>query len=151
MTDTTPTEGTERPWEQFERLCAEPDVDDPEAKARPAPPTGSAALMQAQAWICPACHDDHPHPAWLAAHDREVAALALREAADALAEFAVETYPEDVFLGPGEDDYAAINALLLRERGHQLDGVAADCYRRALALAGRLLRERADEAGEADA
>lgn len=87
---------------------------------------------------------------WLAAHDREVAARVLRDAADALAEFAVETYPEDVFLGPGEDDYAAINALLLRERGHQLDGVSADCYRRALALAGRLLRDRADETGETD-
>ena len=113
-----------------------------------APPTGSAALMQAQAWICPVCHDDHHHPAWLAAHDREVAARALREAADAVAEFAGETYPADVFLKPSEGDYDAINALLSRERGHQLDGVAADCYRRALALAGRLLRERADETGE---
>ena len=87
---------------------------------------------------------------WLSAHDREVAARALRKAADALAEFAGETYPADVFLKPSEGDYAAINALLNRERGHQLDGVSADCYRRALALAGRLLRERADETGEAD-
>lgn len=87
----------------------------------------------------------------IAAHDREVAARALREAADALVEFAGETYPTDVFLKPSRADYDAINALLNRERGHQLDGVAADCYRRALALAGRLLRERADEAGETDA
>ena len=89
---------------------------------------------------------------WLAAHDREVAARALQEAADALATFAGETYPEDVFLKPSRADYDAINALLNRERGHQLDGVAADCYRRALALAGRLLRDRATriENGETD-
>jgi hypothetical protein len=34
----------------------------------------------AQARICPVCHDDHSEPYWLAEHDREVAAKALREA-----------------------------------------------------------------------
>lgn len=68
-----------------------------------------------------------------------------REAAALVDERADEIYPRDVFLPPSPQDFAAINALLQRERGHQLDGIAAECMRRAYAGAARQLRERADE------
>jgi hypothetical protein len=76
---------------------------------------------------------------------REAAAAekALRDAADEADRFADETYPDDIFRRPTSDDYAAINALLLRELGHQLDGVAADCMHRAIRVQAGQLRERA--------
>lgn len=77
-------------------------------------------------------------------------ARVLRKAAEAVRTFAADTYPEDIFRAPSVEDYREINALLSRERGHMLDGVAADCYRRALAIGARELDVLADEAEEAD-
>lgn len=71
-----------------------------------------------------------------------------REAADFLEKFGAETYPTDLFIRPTTEQYAQINALLKRERGHQLDGVAADCMRHAYRVAAHLLRERADDLEE---
>lgn len=79
-----------------------------------------------------------------AEHDAQVAAKALRDAAAGLEEFAEETYARDIFIKPSSQDYVEINALLKRERGHMLDGVSADCYRRALAVGAHELRARAD-------
>ena len=79
-----------------------------------------------------------------------IAAQTLRDAADEAEEFATETYALDIFRKPTTADYKAINGLLLRERGHELDGVAADCYRRAIGLTAKRLRETASdiEAGQ---
>lgn len=60
--------------------------------------------------------------------------------ADAIEARAEEVYPRDVFIPPTKDDFAAINALLQRERGHQLDGVAAECCRRAYASVAAQIR-----------
>lgn len=73
---------------------------------------------------------------------------AVREAADMLAGFGEETYARDVFVPPTSEQYAEINALLKRERGHQLEAIAADCMRRAYATAARLLRESAADLDE---
>lgn len=75
----------------------------------------------------------------------------LRDGAALLDEFARATYPTDVFLPPSGEDLAAVNALLKRERGHQLDGIAAECYRRAIALCAKRLRDEADEIEDATA
>ena len=49
-------------------------------------------------------------------------------------------YPRDIFIPPSSEQYAEINALLKRERGHMLDGVGADIMRRAhLSIAAELL------------
>jgi hypothetical protein len=73
---------------------------------------------------------------WLAAHDREVAAKALREWAAEV----VERYPEDVFLKPSAEHYAALHQSAL-ERGGTLDAIAADIMRRAAAQARRAADE----------
>lgn len=72
-----------------------------------------------------------------------------REAAELLGQTRDEVYPADVFIPPTHQQYAEINALLKRERGHQLDGIAADIMRRAYSTAARVLREHADDV-EAD-
>ncbi len=92
-----------------------------------------------------------PAAAHLAPLVRQAQAEALREAAAIIETFSAETYPADVFVPPSREAYAEINALLKRERGHYLDAVAADCYRRALANAARVLREVADDRIEAEA
>ena len=93
---------------------------------------------------------DHVAVAAADAAAPHVAAQTLRDAADEAEEFATETYALDIFRKPSPEDYAAINALLDRERGHKLDGVAADCYRRAIGLTAKRLRETASdiEAGQ---
>lgn len=68
---------------------------------------------------------------------------ALLEAADEMDAFADMTYSADIFVRPTDKDYAAINALLHRERGHKLDGVAADCYSRAIHVQAARLRDHA--------
>lgn len=68
---------------------------------------------------------------------------ALLEAADDAERFADETYSPRIFRRPTKQDYAAINDLLQRERGHMLDGVAADCYSRAIHVQAARLRVRA--------
>ena len=73
---------------------------------------------------------------------------AIREAATFIEDVRDEVYPRDVFIPPTKQQFAEINALLKRERGHQLDGVAAECYRRALTLATVELRRWADEIEE---
>mgnify|MGYP001146256919 CR=1 FL=1 len=67
-----------------------------------------------------------------------------REVADFIAERGEAIYPRDVFLPPSKEDLYEVNALLERERGHQLDGIAAECMRRAYAAAAALVRERAE-------
>ena len=68
-----------------------------------------------------------------------------REVADYVAEQGEELYPRDVFPPPSRQTWAAVNDLLRRERGHQLDGIAAECMRRAYAGAARRIRERAED------
>ena len=63
------------------------------------------------------------------------------EVAAELDQRADEVYPEDIFPKPSSDYYAEVNALLKRERGHQLDRIAADCYRRALRGAASAIRD----------
>lgn len=80
-------------------------------------------------------------------HVRRARRDALLSAANEMDAFADMAYSPDIFVRPTEQDYAKINALLQRERGHQLDGVAADCYSRAIKVQAARLRERAvDEA-----
>jgi len=94
-------------------------------------PTGDAELMQTQAWICPACHDDHTRPYWLAAHDaellarvqprREEVATAIR---DALNEY-----------GPNRDDhYRAAEFVLALLPGRTEAEVRADERERVISL-----------------
>lgn len=64
--------------------------------------------------------------------------------ADAIEERAELVYPRNVFIEPTEEQFAEINALLQRERGHQLDGIAAECYRRAYASVALFVREYDD-------
>lgn len=71
--------------------------------------------------------------------DDLAAASGVRAAAAHLLEQADRIYPTDVFLPPTAQDYEEINSLLKRERGHQLDGVAADVTRRAYTVAAGLL------------
>lgn len=73
---------------------------------------------------------------------------ALLSAADEMDAFADMAYSPEIFVRPTEQDYAKINALLQRERGHQLDGVAADCYSRAIKVQAARLRERAADEAE---
>ena len=61
--------------------------------------------------------------------------------ADLIEARAEEVYPRDVFVPPTSDDLAEVNALLQRERGHQLDGIAAECYRRAYASIATQIRD----------
>lgn len=86
----------------------------------------------------------------LPAHDRRVKAETLREEADDLDAFREGAYGPDLFRRPTKDDYAAINHLLLTERGHMLDGVAADLMDRAIKVQAERLRERAVENGAGD-
>jgi len=77
----------------------------------------------------------------------------IRAMAERIDASATEIYPEDIWPTPTSADYDEINALLKRERGHQLDPVAADCMRRAFHVIARMLRDTADdiEAEEDDA
>jgi hypothetical protein len=68
-----------------------------------------------------------------------------REAAELLERARDDYYPTDVFIPPTSEQYAEVNALLKRERGHQLDGIAADILRHGYSTAARILREHADE------
>jgi len=77
--------------------------------------------------------------------EKHARAEALREAADAAMLFAATVYAPDIFPRPTSAEYAEINKVLLDAFGHQLDGVAADCYSRAITVQARLLRERADD------
>lgn len=72
----------------------------------------------------------------------------VRAAAERLAEVPDEVYPTDIFKLPTTEDFAEINALLQRERGHQLDGVAAYCMRHAYATAAQMLSRLAREMEE---
>ena len=63
----------------------------------------------------------------LAAHDRALA----ESIATAIAARASQVYPPDIFVSPTSVQYDEINALLKRERGHMLDGIAGDVMRRA--------------------
>lgn len=54
---------------------------------------------------------------------------------------AAVVYAPDIFIKPTTEQYAEINALLKRERGHQLDGIAADVMRRAHAAIAAEIRE----------
>lgn len=76
---------------------------------------------------------------------------ALLEAADDLVAFAEDMYSPVLFRRPSSDDYAEVNALLQRERGHMLDGIAADCYQRAINVQAGRLREMAAEDSPAPA
>jgi hypothetical protein len=73
-----------------------------------------------------------------------------REAAELIEQARDSRYPTDIFISPTSKQYAEINALLKRERGHQLDGIAADCMRRAYTAAANLLRDYAYEIEDAD-
>jgi hypothetical protein len=68
-------------------------------------------------------------------------------AADDMDEFRREVYGEHLFRRPTTEDYAAINALLQRVRGHGTDGIGADCYDRAIKVQAERLRDRAEGEG----
>lgn len=68
----------------------------------------------------------------------------LRESAAELEHLGAQVYPEDVFIPPTRRTLHEVNQLLQRERGHMLDGIAAECYRRAIRLCAHRLRELAD-------
>lgn len=88
---------------------------------------------------CPMCKTDYlPVVAALIA---EAVEQARAEVAAELDQRADEVYPEDIFPKPSSDYYAEVNALLKRELGHQLDRIAADCYRRALRGAASAIRD----------
>lgn len=63
--------------------------------------------------------------------------------ADGMDRFAEEAYGEHLFQRPTKEDYAAINDLLKRERGHQLDCVSADVMSRAIKGRAQALRDAA--------
>jgi hypothetical protein len=76
--------------------------------------------------------------------DRDVSGVWL-DVADFVAAQVEAIYPRDVFIPPTRETLDEVNALLKRERGHQLDGIAAECMRRAYASAAHLIRQRAQD------
>ena len=83
-----------------------------------------------------------------AARIRVETARAIADDIDASAE---AIYPKGIWPEPSAADYAEINALLQRERGHMLDAIAADCMRRAIHATARTVRAAADDAAIDDA
>ena len=99
----------------------------------------------------PDAHPDHNRWSWLGdGHDEAfkdhyrvkaqaaiLAALPIlraqfaEEVAGVIVARAAQVYPPDVFVPPTGAQYAEINALLKRERGHMLDGITGDVMRRA--------------------
>ncbi len=101
-------------------------------------------------WIADPSVPDSPvdqHAAHLAAEVegrvQERIAAELEAAADDMDTFRAEVYGGQMFRRPTSEDYAAINALLQRERGHGTDGIGADCYDRAIKVQAEMLRDRA--------
>lgn len=72
--------------------------------------------------------------------DEELAARVLAAVAGEINALADAAYGEDLFERPSKQDYAEINALLQRERGHQLDRVSADVMHRALSMVAEFMR-----------
>lgn len=81
-------------------------------------------------------NDPAAFDAWLAQTIRTAQAAALRAWADEV----VEHYPEDVWLKPSPERYAAIHAAAVAQ-GATLDAIVADIFRRAAAQARRAADE----------